>query len=47
MYAINTVAADTRIATLVFAIYKEVIFLCMVSPPDAELDALVSKSEGA
>ena len=47
MYAINTVAADPRIATLVFVIYRKVIFLCMVSPPDAELDALVSQSEGA
>jgi hypothetical protein len=43
MYAINTVSADPRIATLVFVIYRKVIFLCMVSPPDAELDALVSQ----
>jgi hypothetical protein len=46
MYAINAVAGDPRVATLVFVIYKKVIFLCMVTPPDEELDALVEQSEG-
>jgi hypothetical protein len=46
MYAINTVEADPRIATVVFIIYKKVIFFCMVSPPDDELKALVEQSGG-
>ena len=45
MYAVNTVADDPRIATLVFVIYQKVIFLCMVSA-DAVLDELVAQSGG-
>jgi hypothetical protein len=44
MYAINIVAGDPRIATIVFIVYRKVIFLCMVSPPDAELNALIEQS---
>lgn len=44
MYAINTVADDPRIATLVFVFYRKVIFLCMVSAPDAVLEQLVAQA---
>lgn len=47
MYAINTVNGDPRIAMIVFVIYRKVIFLCMITPPDAELNALVAQNEGA